>query len=92
LKLIVKREDLRLPIDGRPQQWNYLSIYDKHNNLLKRSEPHHFETDIIYMEYDGIIYCGKRSGQILIDYKSLINKFDNENIESGKPGELTAQV
>lgn len=71
-----KRESLTLPINGKDENWDYLTIYDEKDNVLMRSGHHHFE-GTIRMTYNDLVFMApplsKEYGEeyIYITVKSL---------------------
>ena len=80
-----QRESLTLPINGKDETWDYLTIYDEKGNILKQSGHHHPE-GTIRLEYNELIFVApsisKDRGEeyIYITVKSLkdyVNKGTN---------------
>jgi hypothetical protein len=80
--IFLKRESLTLPINGNDETWDYLTMYDENNNIIKRSNHVHPETDV-FLEYEGLEFGASPSAlkngedNIFITVSSL-KKFINK--------------
>lgn len=74
MKYNIKRESLTLPSNGNEETWDYITLYNNDDEVISRSKHHHPE-DIIYHEYDDIVYVSGKDKEIMVTYNSLINKF-----------------
>lgn len=77
-----KREALTLPINGKEENWDYLTIYDKDGKIVARSQRHHFE-GTIFLIYEGLTFMceplAKNYGenQIFVSIESIKSSYQS---------------
>lgn len=73
MKLIPKRESLQLTEEVK----DYLSLYDIRGNLISRSSGNSPKSRIS-LTHDKLEYIAETSGEILVTWKSINNKFNKK--------------
>ncbi len=74
MKVYPKRESLTLPINGKDETWDYLTLYDKDGNIVLRSGNYHPEADIRLI-WEDMEFVASRTKEILITFESIMKKF-----------------
>ncbi len=67
MKVYPKREQIN-------NVW-YLSLYDKDNNLIIRSEGTAYSQDCIFLIWEGLEFVSYEDTEIMITFGSIMKKF-----------------
>lgn len=75
MKIYPLRERLTLPINGKDEVWDYLTLYDASNNIVLRSEHSHSEGEIRLL-WEGLMFVSPgNSKEIFVTFDSIMKKF-----------------